>query len=777
MDASSSKYPSTSSRQKRVLPSRLRRGGPGVGSCDADLMILETQRRQMENEPLIPSATPFLLTTNAGLASDSCDNSELGINTFANERYFDRPEVLKAYREQLTIQTPEFTCLSEAKVGGRLRHRAGAEELVAADTSDAAYEKRHRKYETFEKRQRLREKEKLKHEQYKLKERIEQLKAMDGAAFLALPASSFSPIPGQSIGDAEDETLSTLPGAHINGAAAYNEGERRRQEMLDIAMMLEERYRILLPPDRTRKPAVPNNEVDSAEPETPVASSTPGARPGKADEEIEVDEVPFAESAAQETARFKIKLKVPPRPISSATSISSASKVASKKKATSSVPSSAKQANINRRKRNTNGVSTPISSLVPVEGRTVPRLISTTLSPSSSKVNAADTEVSNGYPRSQSPAILSPLSTRTPSPVPHTPTADRVNIETVSPSVPVNAQQEPLSPEIPIARPSVERPHTQDELHEVTTTAEPHDNGEGLIAEVDELHAEEVPPEEGVLPAVSVHPEDALPAVTEHSKGEEFESISVARPRKRAKRTIVPPAFSQAGSATGNERASVASHAVRKKGRQVVAYTSESGETKTTDIPLMILGIRNVGRQPRGITAFGVELPKELTHELDFDLPSWILSYQEAERRAMDVGSTHSVSSPPPKDVEMDNGGGSGEEVVGEDTAAQPEGTTVDAEDMEMGPDSPKTEDEMEAEPTDAGAPKKAETEDREAKAGDIEAETGVVQTTAESTFVTGDATPTGTETIANAKAALKAAPTIPDSGALDSDPLTEEGT
>jgi hypothetical protein len=33
-------------RQKRVLPSRSRRGGPGVGSCDVDLMILDTQKRQ-----------------------------------------------------------------------------------------------------------------------------------------------------------------------------------------------------------------------------------------------------------------------------------------------------------------------------------------------------------------------------------------------------------------------------------------------------------------------------------------------------------------------------------------------------------------------------------------------------------------------------------------------------------------------------------------------------------------------------------------------------------
>ena len=33
-------------RQKRILPSRSRRGGPGVGSCDVDVMILETRKRR-----------------------------------------------------------------------------------------------------------------------------------------------------------------------------------------------------------------------------------------------------------------------------------------------------------------------------------------------------------------------------------------------------------------------------------------------------------------------------------------------------------------------------------------------------------------------------------------------------------------------------------------------------------------------------------------------------------------------------------------------------------
>ncbi|KAI0695626.1 hypothetical protein BC835DRAFT_1346012 [Cytidiella melzeri] len=241
-------------RQKRVLPSRSRRGGPGVGGCDVDVMILETRKRRFDSEPLIPSATKFLLTTKSSLVPPPPEggSSRLEVNVHAYGRYFDRPEVQQACKYQQLIQTPEYTQLpDDAIVGGRFRPRGSEDET--ADTSDAAYQKRHRKYETFEKRQRLREKEKLKHEEYKLKERIEQLRAMDTSAFLALPASKFSEPPGVSHDEISDETdpgLADLPGAHVNGAAAYNEGERRRKEMLDIAQGLEERYRVLLPPDR-----------------------------------------------------------------------------------------------------------------------------------------------------------------------------------------------------------------------------------------------------------------------------------------------------------------------------------------------------------------------------------------------------------------------------------------------------------------------------------------------------------------------------------------------
>jgi hypothetical protein len=45
-----------SSRKKRVLPPRPRRGGTGVGNCDADVLILDTRERQGKLRPLFLSS-------------------------------------------------------------------------------------------------------------------------------------------------------------------------------------------------------------------------------------------------------------------------------------------------------------------------------------------------------------------------------------------------------------------------------------------------------------------------------------------------------------------------------------------------------------------------------------------------------------------------------------------------------------------------------------------------------------------------------------------------
>ncbi|KAF7784156.1 hypothetical protein Agabi119p4_321 [Agaricus bisporus var. burnettii] len=340
MDPSTSSAAASDGRQKRVLPSRARRGGPGVGSCDTDLMILEHQRRRFETESIISPATPFLLTTDSNLFSNA---SEASVTTVASDRYFDRPDVLKAYREQLTIQTPSYRNVKDNLVVARFRPRGPEDAQI--DTSDAAYERRHRKYESFEKRQRLREKEKLKHEQYKLKERIDQLRIMDASAFLALPASNFSPALGISE-EVLDNGTSSLPGAHINGSASNTEGERRRKEMLDIALSLEERFKTLLPPDRVRRPQLPpamreNTAMTPASvPSPPPFTSVPLRRDISDASASEKEEqlIFIDQSYNRRQDKFRIKLKLAGKASTSQSPAPTTASRSSKRSAGASIP-------------------------------------------------------------------------------------------------------------------------------------------------------------------------------------------------------------------------------------------------------------------------------------------------------------------------------------------------------------------------------------------------------------------------------------------------------
>ena len=87
--------------------------------------ICLSQSTTAENEPLIPANTSFILTTNSKYASDDPGGNAITVNMVANDRYFDRPEVVKAFREQAIIQTPEFSSIGESSnVGGRFRPRA-----------------------------------------------------------------------------------------------------------------------------------------------------------------------------------------------------------------------------------------------------------------------------------------------------------------------------------------------------------------------------------------------------------------------------------------------------------------------------------------------------------------------------------------------------------------------------------------------------------------------------------------------------------------------------
>lgn len=84
----------------------------------------------VETEAIVPPATPFLLTTDSNLFSNA---SEASVTTVASDRYFDRPDVLKAYREQLTIQTPSYRNVKDNLVVARFRPR-GPEDVSPPDT-------------------------------------------------------------------------------------------------------------------------------------------------------------------------------------------------------------------------------------------------------------------------------------------------------------------------------------------------------------------------------------------------------------------------------------------------------------------------------------------------------------------------------------------------------------------------------------------------------------------------------------------------------------------
>jgi hypothetical protein len=178
------------------------------------------------------------------------------------------------------------------------------------DTSDVVYEKLHRKYELFEKRQRLREKEKLKHEHYKLKERIEQLRAMDSAAFLSLPPELFSPVlaPERSNEEEDEEKVAHLLGTLANGpSTSHSEGERRQKEMLDLALALEERYRVLLPPERKGM----EKDKGSVNGRSSVSVGRNSDAGGRSEEEEDTDDDERARRTPNE--KISLKIKFPPR--------------------------------------------------------------------------------------------------------------------------------------------------------------------------------------------------------------------------------------------------------------------------------------------------------------------------------------------------------------------------------------------------------------------------------------------------------------------------------
>ncbi|KAF9074864.1 hypothetical protein BDP27DRAFT_1399240 [Rhodocollybia butyracea] len=564
---------------KRILPSRsARRGGPGVGTCEADTMIIEQIRRQAKDEPLIPKDTQFFLTTDPVLAPSNVSSS-LQINSGAYERYFERPEVIKAYREQQAIETPVFESTEGEGIVSRFRPRIG--ETQAVDTSDEAYLQRHRKYEKHEKSQRLREKEKLQHEQYKLHERVEQLRAMDYAAFLTLPASDFPPHPDGEVHEEDGQAL-------LNGASIA-EGERRRKAMLTVAESLEERYRILLPRRKTNTIAtdgeIEDNNV-SLVASTSTSNQIPQPHPDDRESEVEDKEEEGGDSNKQ-----SLKLKI---------------KLASKKKSQSGEPPA-------RRGR------PPKNKDMLQKGQNLPSTSQPGILPAVDALRVISTLHQPGTPPPEHPksAVQPPL----------------VNTPRIISSLPTPAVESPMFPEIAVLAPEFDQIQP-DDIDQLVEAPPPHSTLElpasainGELAQNRKLHpsSEDVyEPMDMSTPSMDIDELATTPAPEPPH--------APHRPLKKRRKivTLEEPETSASVPPFGITPIPIPAHdTVSAPTRRSVSRAPARPSSKTCGLVLAAQNLEHGGsrmRRQRHNLAWGFKIPVDVTAmEMDFELPLWLL--------------------------------------------------------------------------------------------------------------------------------------------------------
>ncbi|WWC92675.1 uncharacterized protein L201_007634 [Kwoniella dendrophila CBS 6074] len=202
--------------ERRVLPPRIRRStGGGESMREVEEMIIDWLERCSEPSITPPDNLPIYLTSiplsyvdppvtqiSFQQQRQQQHSEEQGITLTPNsKKSIKNPEDDGQFKEK--IEVPEWVMVKageddeeearEELVFGNIANnnkgkgkvlvspvkrlrRGGIGDELEEDTSDSYYISLHRKYEIFEKRQRIREKEKLQFERYKMKSRLELLK-------------------------------------------------------------------------------------------------------------------------------------------------------------------------------------------------------------------------------------------------------------------------------------------------------------------------------------------------------------------------------------------------------------------------------------------------------------------------------------------------------------------------------------------------------------------------------------------------------------------------
>ncbi|WOO82162.1 uncharacterized protein LOC62_04G005664 [Vanrija pseudolonga] len=263
-------------RGRRVLPARIRRaaGGGAEGIRDIEEMVVDWLERWGDINTVPPDDLPLQLTTlpyalvTPPIYTVEASTEQIASRTASPTRNGAVPDLSR-------IETPEWRMVrageddrEEAKeelASGpaqsptkRLRRGNVGSELVE-DVSDQHYALLHRKFEAFERRQRIREREKLQFERYKMRARVDLLRS--------LPAPQWT-------------SVVTAILARTDAGESWSRGRRKleaegvdwlRRKLIKEGVEVLRRYDQLLPNDKKQR------LLDDSRVSTPSAPSAPSS--------------------------------------------------------------------------------------------------------------------------------------------------------------------------------------------------------------------------------------------------------------------------------------------------------------------------------------------------------------------------------------------------------------------------------------------------------------------------------------------------------------------
>ncbi|TEB21622.1 hypothetical protein FA13DRAFT_1799690 [Coprinellus micaceus] len=168
------------------------------------------------------------LTTDSSYAQTALDLGRV-VHDFAGEEYFANQEVMELVRSQKTITTPSFERLEDNR--HTLELVSVSRDKIREQYADETYIKRHTDLERYEKREQREHTRSLQKMHDALEDRVRTLATMDHTLLNSLDESWFAPVPLVDFAKLTE---------------ARNEGDRRRQAMIESATALLTRLKGVL---------------------------------------------------------------------------------------------------------------------------------------------------------------------------------------------------------------------------------------------------------------------------------------------------------------------------------------------------------------------------------------------------------------------------------------------------------------------------------------------------------------------------------------------------